>query len=103
VTYYTRGEWTTVESDARDRDSVLQVLDDYASRAWMTRGVRDGVLGRMAWDYLRLAMHEGRWADAGKNAGWLALHPAAIPSVVRMLGLRRKGRQLQERSRSEAV
>lgn len=93
VRYQTRGEWTTVESDSRDRVSVDRILEDYASRPWMTRSLRDGVRGRMAWDYLRLALHERRWADAARHSLWLGLHPAGLPSVVRMLALRRNGRQ----------
>jgi glycosyltransferase involved in cell wall biosynthesis len=97
VTYQTRGEWTTVESDARDRESVQQILDDYAGRPWMKRSLREGVLGRMAWDYLRLAAHERRWMDVTKHASWLAVHPAGLPSVLRMLALRRRGRQVRAR------
>lgn len=96
VTYHTRGVWTTVESDAKDRESVLRILDDYAARPWMTRSVRDGVLGRMAWDYLRLAMHEGRRRDALTHAVWFAGHPAALPVLAQALLLRRAGRRFQK-------
>jgi glycosyltransferase involved in cell wall biosynthesis len=93
VTYHILSEWTTVESDSRDRDSVLRILDDYAERPWMTRSVREGVLGRMRWDYFRLALHERRWADAIRQAAWLGVHPAAWPALFRTLTLRRRGRR----------
>lgn len=94
VTYRTSSEYTTTASDALDRRWLLEVLGSYADRPWMTRGVADGVLGRMEWDYLRLAQHERRRRQVVVHGTWFARHPRALRWVVPMILHRRQTRRL---------
>ncbi len=77
-----------------DRSCVKAILDDSADRPWMSPLVRDGCLGRMEWDDLRLAQRERRWPDVGRHAAWFARHPAALPGLLRMFAVRRQARQV---------
>lgn len=77
-----------------DRSCVRTILDDSADRPWMSALVRDGCLGRMEWDDMRLAERERRWPDVGRHAAWFARHPASLPGLVRMLAVRRQARRV---------
>jgi glycosyltransferase involved in cell wall biosynthesis len=78
-----------------DRSCVLKVLADNADKAWMTARVRDGCLGRMEWDDLRLAQREARWSDLVRHGLWFAAHPTAAPGVISMFANRRQARRVR--------
>ncbi len=91
--YHLRPGPPTQTSNDIDRECVQQVLRDNAGRPWMNARVRDGCLGRMEWDDLRLAQREGRRPDVVRHLRWFAAHPAAIPGLVQLLATRRSARR----------
>ncbi len=93
--YFDRSAQDAQASDARDRHFLGAVLEGYADSPWMTPDVRYGVLGRMRWDDLRLAMATGERRTAREHALWLARHPRALPPLWQTLMLRRASRRQQ--------
>ncbi len=91
--YHEHGEQASVDEDLMRR-CVNQILADYSGRPWMTSRVVEGTLGRIAWDQMRAAEREKRYADALRHATWLATHPAGARCVLELLSLRNQGRRL---------
>jgi len=92
VIYRKRGRYTTVDSDRKDKQALMRVLNDLGDRPWMTRSVRICVLARVEWDALRLAQHERRRSDMLRHLSWFAARPDACLQLVRVLRVRREGR-----------
>lgn len=74
------------------RAAFDRILQDYAERPWMSRGVRSGALSRVTWDDLRTAQRAHDAPSALRHAAWFASHPAASLALLRVLRQRARCR-----------
>jgi glycosyltransferase involved in cell wall biosynthesis len=75
---------------------ALATIDEHRAKAWCSTAVRERWRGRMAWDYMRLALRHGERRQALREAATLLGHPQRLIGlpvvfVQRFLG-RRRGR-----------
>jgi glycosyltransferase involved in cell wall biosynthesis len=78
-----------VQMRAVHRETIAQ----YAGRPWWTEGLLRDWDGVCAWDDARLALSEGRRADALRHLGRLLRSPRRSTAVARMLLWRWRGRR----------
>lgn len=96
LTYYEHGSQSSGDRD-RTRQAFQRILTSCEDRVWFTPAVRVQSSAWMVWDDLRSAQRSGDWTAAGRHAFWFARHPVAVPTLLQVLGQRRRSRALRGR------
>jgi hypothetical protein len=91
LTYHEHGSQSSGDRD-RTRRAFEHILDDCEGKPWFSRRVRVQSSAWMVWDDLRSAQRSRAWVAVGRHALWFAQHPIAVPTLVQVLGQRRRSR-----------
>lgn len=78
----------TSKGSRAPREAQRQIVRSYAGRQWWSNGLEQRRLATAEWDDLRLALADGRRADAAGSAAWLLARPARVGGVLGLLAWR---------------
>jgi len=70
------------------REVQRRIVRRYAGRPWWSERLEQRRLAAAEWDDLRLAVAQGRSAEAARNAAWLLARPVRVGGVLGLLAWR---------------
>jgi hypothetical protein len=65
-----------------------RIVRRYAGRPWWSERLEQRRLAAAEWDDLRLAVAQGRRAEAARNLAWLLARPVRVRGVLGLVALR---------------